>query len=287
MSLIQVSTLTHDYVIDLLVINDNKFVGKTFGEQVLANPEIIKVFHGCSNDMAWVMRDLGVRIVNVFDTQDIYQQIGGKALALNHLWEKFCGYSMDALVKKQFQQSLWSQRPLSPEMLAYAAADSRYLIYLRYTLLMLALQGPSERLKRADENLNAKLSLKQLSKVYLKMQKQGVSVKAANVACEEVLKKFVKGDGKQLKYESIYKFKLMFDFLHEYCKQHDLNPEYFLDYETMHKLTYNSLGTSVEMKRTVEREENKQIKHHRIAITEEILRRAMMQVSEEECKSSE
>ena len=97
--LIQVSTTSHDYVIDLLAINDNKFVSETFGKQILENNDIVKVLHGGSNDIIWVLRDFGVRITNIFDTQDIYQQLGGKKLGLNNLWEVFCDYKMETKEK--------------------------------------------------------------------------------------------------------------------------------------------------------------------------------------------
>jgi len=173
--LVQVSTLSHDFVIDLLAINDNKFVADTFGQQVLANESIIKILHGCSNDIAWTLRDLGVRITNIFDTQDIFQKLGGTKLALNHLWEVFCNYKMDSKTKTKFQKSTWSKRPLSEEMIAYAATDSRYLIYLRHVLLTLALEEPNQKARAAYPHLRVKLSIRQLAKLYVKMQKSNVT----------------------------------------------------------------------------------------------------------------
>ena len=87
--LIQISTCSHDYVIDLLKINDSKYVASTLGEKVLENQHCIKVLHGCSSDVQWVWRDFRVGLVNVFDTQDVYQMLGGQKLALNNLWDVF------------------------------------------------------------------------------------------------------------------------------------------------------------------------------------------------------
>ena len=73
--LIQCSTLHSDYVIDLLSIDDSEFVGETFGKLILENEDIVKVVHGGSSDKAWVFRDFGINITNIFDTQDIYVRV--------------------------------------------------------------------------------------------------------------------------------------------------------------------------------------------------------------------
>ena len=36
--------------------------------EIFADPNIVKVFHGSRNDMLWLQRDFGVYVVNLFDT---------------------------------------------------------------------------------------------------------------------------------------------------------------------------------------------------------------------------
>ena len=67
-----------------------------------------------------------------------------------------------------FQKSSWSQRPLPENMISYAATDSRYLIYLRYTLLLIALDSPTEKQLKAAPFLKGNLRFKQLAKLYVK-----------------------------------------------------------------------------------------------------------------------
>ncbi len=91
---------------------------------LLESPDIIKVFHSCSEDMLvfWVL--LGLLPTPVFDTQ----------IALALLNQGF-GVSYQNLVKlktgldipKGETRSDWLQRPLSPEQLDYAALDVAFL----------------------------------------------------------------------------------------------------------------------------------------------------------------
>ena len=110
-------------------------------------------------------------IENVFDTQDLFQSLGGSKLALHNLWSSFCNYHMDAATKLKFQKGNWSQRPLPANMLEYSATDSRFLIFLRCKLLLLALEGPDVLSKKTNPGIRHKLNLKQLNKAYTKMQK--------------------------------------------------------------------------------------------------------------------
>mmetsp|Transcript_1382 Transcript_1382/g.1226 ORF Transcript_1382/g.1226 Transcript_1382/m.1226 type:complete len:95 (+) Transcript_1382:305-589(+) len=92
-----------------------------------------------------------------------------RKLALNSLWSTFCDYEMDRVTKVKFQTGDWSQRPLLYDMIAYAATDSRCLIYLRYLLLIMTLNGPSFEHKEEIPFLNGSLTIKQLNKLYVKM----------------------------------------------------------------------------------------------------------------------
>ena len=231
--LIQISTLTHDYVIDLLSINSPKFIKQTLGEKVFENHSVIKILHGCSSDVAWIWRDFKVGIVNVFDTQDIYQQLGGKKLALNHLWDVFWGYSMDSETKVMFQKSSWSQRPLSTDMLNYAATDSRYLIYLRYKLIELALRKSSDKKLKLS---NSPMNIKAMNKLYDKMQKHHLIDSNVN-DIQKVLKKATKGKSDNLKYSVVYYFKKLYESREEYWKEHDINSDIVCNFKYLYDIS--------------------------------------------------
>ena len=179
-------------MVDLLSINDNTFIADTFGKEILANDNIVKVLHGGSSDKVWIHRDFGIIIKNIFDTQDIYQMLGGKKLALNHLWSIFCNYEMDSATKTKFQTSRWSQRPLPADMIAYAANDSRYLICLRYKLIMLALEGPTAEFRSEHPHIKGPLKNKQLNKLQIKMQKDEMLKKHNHNSLEKLLEKAAK-----------------------------------------------------------------------------------------------
>ena len=132
---------------------------------------------------------------------------------------------METKAKKKFQKSSWSKRPLPENMISYAATDSRYLIFLRYTLLLIALEGPSVSQQKAYPFLKGDLRFKQLSKLYSKMQRLSLTEKDHFQNLENSLKKFIKIGDENVKLESIVKCKTMFDYRNQYCKDHDLNPD--------------------------------------------------------------
>jgi len=48
--------------------------------------------HGCkTSDLEWLIRDFGIKVVNVFDTQEFHQKfISVKDLSLAKLWQRYC-----------------------------------------------------------------------------------------------------------------------------------------------------------------------------------------------------
>lgn len=97
---------------------------------VMANPSIRKVFHGADYDVRSLHRDFGIEIKNLFDTMIASQFLGEKDLGLAATLKK----RFDVTLNKQSQKADWSRRPLSPEMLNYAALDTSYLIELHHQL---------------------------------------------------------------------------------------------------------------------------------------------------------
>jgi ribonuclease D len=123
--LIQISTADRTALIDPLAIADLSPVGA-----VLADPGIEKTFHDADYDLRVLDRDYGFRAVRLFDTRIAAQLAGEPAIGLAALLEKYAGVKL----AKEHQKADWSQRPLPPPMLAYAAEDTRHLLALRDAL---------------------------------------------------------------------------------------------------------------------------------------------------------
>ena len=50
----------------------------------------MKVLHGSESDVAWLQRDFGIFIVNMFDTHQAGHVLGLPHLGLGHLLQRFC-----------------------------------------------------------------------------------------------------------------------------------------------------------------------------------------------------
>ena len=78
------------------------------GQNILERPTITKIMHGClSGDLPWLQRDFGIRVTNVFDTQEFERSfVNNKELQLSlaSFWAKYCeGLAPLTLAeKKQF-----------------------------------------------------------------------------------------------------------------------------------------------------------------------------------------
>jgi ribonuclease D len=123
--LLQVSSPTQTALIDPLAIADLEPFGG-----LLTDPHLEKVFHDADYDLRVLDRDYGFHAVRLFDTRIAAQLAGEPAIGLAALLEKYAGIKLD----KEHQKADWSLRPLTPPMLAYAAADTQYLLALRDAL---------------------------------------------------------------------------------------------------------------------------------------------------------
>jgi len=124
--LIQLSTRTETAILDPLTLPDLAPLGA-----LLADRAVEKVFHDADYDLRILDRDYGFRPTHLTDTRIAAQLAGEPAIGLAALLEKYLGVKLS----KEHQKADWSRRPLPPEMLAYAAADTRHLAALRDALL--------------------------------------------------------------------------------------------------------------------------------------------------------
>ncbi len=95
--------------------------------QLLADQSTEIVFHDADYDLRLLSQEYGFRGNNLFDTRIAAQLLHEPGVGLAALLEKYLGVRLD----KRYQRADWSVRPLTPEMLEYAAADTRHLPVLR------------------------------------------------------------------------------------------------------------------------------------------------------------
>lgn len=121
--LVQVSTRGANAVLDPLACRDALApLGR-----LLENPSVQKVVHGGDYDVRLLKKDFGLRPRNLFDTMIAAQFTGREQYGLAALLREHFGVVLD----KRYQRADWSHRPLGPELLAYAALDTAYLLPLR------------------------------------------------------------------------------------------------------------------------------------------------------------
>jgi ribonuclease D len=120
--LLQISTRKESAIIDPLPIGSPAGLGK-----LLESKAVEVVFHDADYDLRLLHQDYGWHVTNIFDTRVASQLLGIKSFGLAALLEQFFDVKLD----KKHQRADWSMRPLTPDMLAYAAQDTRYLLQLK------------------------------------------------------------------------------------------------------------------------------------------------------------
>ena len=120
--LLQVSTRERTAVIDPLPIGTPAALGS-----LIEDPSVEIVFHDADYDLRLLQQDYGWQVRNVFDTRVAAQLLGIKAFGLAALLDQYFGVKLD----KKHQRADWSMRPLTRDMLDYAAQDTMYLTGLR------------------------------------------------------------------------------------------------------------------------------------------------------------
>jgi ribonuclease D len=120
--LMQFSTSERDYVLDVLALDDLNALASIFEDS-----DVEKIFHAAEYDILCLRRDYGFAFVNIFDTMQAGRILGRKLAGLDRLIEEKFGIKVD----KRLQKANWGARPLSDELLQYAAQDTHYLIPIR------------------------------------------------------------------------------------------------------------------------------------------------------------
>jgi len=124
--LVQISDLEADYIIDPLAVEDMSALAP-----IMANPDIVKVFHGADYDVVCMKRDFSYTFRNLFDTMIASQLLGAHRVGLADLIEEYFGVELE----KKYQRHDWGRRPLREEHIEYARGDSHWLPALREILV--------------------------------------------------------------------------------------------------------------------------------------------------------
>jgi ribonuclease D len=132
--LLQLSTRERSAIIDPLPIGTPEGLGA-----LVESTSVEKVFHDADYDLRLLNQDYGWHARNLFDTRIAAQLIGLRAFGLAALLERYFDIKLD----KKHQRADWSMRPLTDDMLRYAAQDTMHLLDLRDRL-----RGELERLGR-------------------------------------------------------------------------------------------------------------------------------------------
>lgn len=122
MCLLQLSTRDETWLVDTLAVGSLNPLAEVFED-----PGIEIIFHDADYDLRLLDRDFGLEVRGLFDTKIAARFAGERAFGLSSLLEEHLGVRLE----KKFQRADWAKRPLSPEMLEYAAMDTRYLPQLR------------------------------------------------------------------------------------------------------------------------------------------------------------
>ncbi|MFN2637369.1 MAG: ribonuclease D [Gemmatimonadaceae bacterium] len=120
--LLQISTREKSAIIDPLPIGSPPRLG-----ELLQSPSVEIVFHDADYDLRLLHQDYGWHVTNIFDTRIAAQLLGIKSFGLAALLEQY----FDVRLDKKHQRADWSMRPLTDDMLEYAAQDTRYLLQLK------------------------------------------------------------------------------------------------------------------------------------------------------------
>jgi ribonuclease D len=127
-------------------------------KRLLANPDIIKLFHFARFDLAVIRRDLGVVCAPVYCTKTASRL--ARTFSDRHGLKNLCADLLNVSISKQQQSSDWGASELSREQLAYAASDVLYLHELRARLdAMLEREGRADLAARCFAFLPARAEL--------------------------------------------------------------------------------------------------------------------------------
>lgn len=217
--LLQISSRTKDYIVDPFPI----WQDLTSLNEILADPKILKIFHGARNDIQWLQRDFSLYVVNMFDSYVATQVLdfprGCRGLAF--LLHSVAKVQTD----KKYQMADWRIRPIPSEMVKYARLDSHYMIKIYHDL-------KTKLINQGNENLNLLRSVYDQSNELCKQRHQKPLFKE-NSSFSDYLQKnnITHLNGKQR-----YGFMHLFNWRNSMARQEDESEHYVLPIHMLLKI---------------------------------------------------
>merc|ERR1719295_516475 len=156
LTLLQISTAEKQtYIFDLMA--DPTMWNEGGLKKLLTSPDVIKVFHDCRNDSVVLHAQNDILLQNGFDTQAAHavlelQEYGKpvykvKNVSFNALCKSYGAPSnpIKDQIKAEYSrdQRFWARRPLSVDMICYAAADVLSLVPKIYQAMKSAMKPES------------------------------------------------------------------------------------------------------------------------------------------------
>jgi len=127
MCLLQVTAEGEDWIVDPIALGEDlKLINP-----LLADPEVVKIFHAAEFDLMILRKDLGVEVRGLFDTQVAMTLLRHDKTGLAALIQSYYGIELS----KKEQRSNWGQRPLTQEQISYARIDTHFLVDLHDRLV--------------------------------------------------------------------------------------------------------------------------------------------------------
>ena len=123
--LLQLSTTSETFVLDPLAVDLTPHL-----KPHLEDPARRVLMHGGSYDLRLLRRDLDIAVARLADTQVAASFLGEPGTGLQTLLHKHLGIQ----VSKKYQKADWAKRPLSRDMIDYAAGDTCHLHHLTAVL---------------------------------------------------------------------------------------------------------------------------------------------------------
>jgi hypothetical protein len=163
--LIQIATASHVYVFDICSSSKADIVETL--KPIFESTKIVKVLHGAENDLVG-LSSVGIVNDNFEDTQALYEILAKdlrkmkdakSSIGLQSLMEIYgFKHELKAKMKKIYKgrSDIWAKRPLTEEMIEYAACDVASLTTVY---------------KKLKEDINAEIMLKSKTKSMSKKQK--------------------------------------------------------------------------------------------------------------------
>jgi len=127
-------------------------------KKLIADPNVMKLFHFARFDVAILKKTFGVDCPNVYCTKIASKLV--RTYTDKHGLRHICRELIGVDISKQYQSSDWGAEELSSEQMNYAASDVYYLHRLKITLdKMLEREGRTDLAQSCFDFLQARCDL--------------------------------------------------------------------------------------------------------------------------------